>query len=42
MVDPETWDGAEFRDAYYYLAVAVAIILFLGIVWALTPWFPWG
>lgn len=32
---------AEFKDPYYYMIWGLTIVMAFGVVWALTPWFPW-
>lgn len=29
------------RNPYGDLAVALAVIMFIGSLWVLSPWFPW-
>lgn len=41
MMGHRTVETRRFRNPYRDLAVALAVIMFIGSLWVLSPWFPW-
>lgn len=42
MMGHEQVDPIGFRNPYRDLAVGLGIVMLIGAIWALTPWFPWS